>query len=135
MSRIVRLTERDLTRLVRRVINEQESKYFSDNYEELKEFEPFKTTPNSIIFNTEKGNEQIKLNFKDVSGKDRDMIIKESSRENYGGRLLVYLGLYEMVGGQYSLNNKIQVNSQYPLNTIISFQRNGLIPGKDGFQN
>jgi len=111
-------------------------KYLYDNYVKLKEFEPFKTTPNNIIFYTEKkGNEQIQLKFKDISGKDRDMIITESRRENDGGKLYVYLGLYEINGDKYTLNKNIQVNGQNPLNTIVSFQSNGLIPGKDGFQN
>jgi len=110
-------------------------KYLYDNYVKLKEFEPFKSNPKNIIFYTEKGKEQIQLNFKDISGKDRDMIITESGRENDGGTLYVYLGLYEINGDKYSLNKNIQVNGQYPLNTIVSFQANNLIPGKDGLQN
>jgi hypothetical protein len=113
--------------------NSDKLKYYIQNiYKKLRQFEPFKSNPSQIVLYIDSG--KILLNFKNVNGEPKDFIIAEKGRERSGGQLYVYLGLFEKKEGKYVLNEKIGIYGEYPLNTVISFQENNLIPGKDGKQ-
>ena len=104
--------------------NEQAILY--QTYVKFKEYEPFKSNPKSISFDTKEN--QVNMNFKDINGKDREISLAGRGAENVGGERIFYLGAFEFDGTSWPLNNKITVSNKSPLVTVESFQSNGLIP-------
>jgi hypothetical protein len=104
--------------------NEQAILY--QTYVKFKEYEPFKSDPKTISFNTTEN--QVNMNFKDPSGKERNIILSSKGAENDGGERIFYLGAFECNETSCPLNEKISVSNKYPLSTVESFKSNGLIP-------
>lgn len=104
--------------------NEQAVLY--QTYVKFKEYEPFKSNPKSIFFDTKEN--QVNMKFKDTSGKERNITLASRGAENDGGERIFYLGAFESNGTSWPLNEKITVSSKYPLVTVESFKSNGLIP-------